>query len=154
VTHKFRFGGHKGYLTVGMYDDGRPGEIFVKIAKEGSTLSGLLDALAVTTSVALQHGVPLSALTAQWRHTRFDPAGPTGNPDVPLATSLTDYLAAWLDQRFGQASEPASASVGVDLATGLDATVSQVICAACGAVMVRAGACHTCPSCGSSGGCG
>ncbi len=97
VTHKFEVAGHEGYLTVGYYDDGEPGEIFIKMAKEGSMASGLLDGLAMTMSVAIQHGVPLKLLCDKFKHTRFEPSGFTNNPDIPMATSLLDYIGKWLE---------------------------------------------------------
>ncbi|MGH8734434.1 MAG: hypothetical protein ACREVB_12170, partial [Burkholderiales bacterium] len=98
-THKFDIAGHEGYITVGLYDDGRPGEIFVKINKEGSTVSGLTDAVAKLASIALQYGVPLDDLAPKMRNTRFEPYGPTGNPQVPWATSVVDYIFHWLQVR-------------------------------------------------------
>ncbi len=97
VTHKFEVAGHEGYLTVGYYDDGEPGEIFIKMAKEGSMASGLLDGLAMTMSVAIQHGVPLKLLCDKFKHTRFEPSGFTNNPEIPMATSLLDYIGKWLE---------------------------------------------------------
>src|SRR5207245_2644669 len=101
ITHKFRVGDQDGYLTVGLYDDGRPGELFVKINKEGSTVSGLMDAVAKLSSIALQFGVPLSELAPKMRNTRFEPYGPTSNPEIPWATSIVDYVFRWLEVKFG-----------------------------------------------------
>ena len=92
MTHKFRVGEQEGYITVGLYDDGTPGEVFVKISKEGSTVSGLTDAIAILTSIALQYGVPLDKLAEKLEHTHFEPAGPTANEDLPFATSILDYI--------------------------------------------------------------
>jgi ribonucleoside-diphosphate reductase alpha chain len=100
ITHKFNIGGHEGYLTVGKYDDGRPGEIFIKMAKEGSTLSGIMDGFALSVSIALQYGVPLKALVDKFIHTRFEPSGFTGNPEIPYAKSVLDYIARWLGGKF------------------------------------------------------
>lgn len=102
VTHKFSVAGHKGYITVGLYDDDTPGEVFIVIAKEGSTISGLMDTVAVLISLSLQWGVPLSDIVRKLSHTRFEPSGPTGNPDPDLrtASSITDYIARWLAKRF------------------------------------------------------
>jgi ribonucleoside-diphosphate reductase alpha chain len=100
ITHKFRVGEQEGYLTVGLYDDGGPGEIFVNISKEGSTIRGLMDAVAMLTSVALQYGVPLENLVAKFRGVHFEPAGFTNNPKIPSATSLVDYIFRWLEMRF------------------------------------------------------
>jgi ribonucleoside-diphosphate reductase alpha chain len=100
LTHKFRVGEQEGYVTVGLYDDGMPGEIFVNISKEGSTIRGLMDSVAVLTSVALQYGVPLRNLVEKFRGVRFEPAGMTSNPQVPAASSLVDYIFRWLEVRF------------------------------------------------------
>jgi ribonucleoside-diphosphate reductase alpha chain len=100
VTHKFSLSGHEGYITVGLYPTGQPGEIFIKMAKEGSTVSGMMDSFATSISIALQHGVPLKVLCAKFAHTRFEPSGWTGNPQIGLATSLMDYIFRWLDLRF------------------------------------------------------
>jgi len=100
ITHKFSIGGHEGYVTVGMYDDGSPGEIFIKMAKEGSTLSGFMDGLALSVSIGLQYGVPLKVLVDKLINTRFEPSGYTGNPAIPYAKSVLDYLARWLGGRF------------------------------------------------------
>jgi ribonucleoside-diphosphate reductase alpha chain len=100
--HKFEVAGHEGYIHVGFYDDGTPGEIFIKMAKEGSTISGLMDTLATLTSLSLQYGVPLSALVSKFSHVRFEPSGFTKNPDIPIAKSLTDYIFRFLGTRFGQ----------------------------------------------------
>src|SRR3974377_511176 len=100
VTHKFSVGGHEGYITVGMYPDGRPGEIFIKMSKEGSTLSGVMDGLALTLSIGLQYGVPLKVLVDKLVNTRFEPSGITANPNIRFATSVLDYIARWLGGRF------------------------------------------------------
>jgi ribonucleoside-diphosphate reductase alpha chain len=100
VTHKFRVGEQEGYVTVGLYEEGVPGEIFVNISKEGSTIRGLMDSVAVLTSVALQYGVPLENLVAKFRGVHFEPAGLTNNPRIPTATSLVDYIFRWLELRF------------------------------------------------------
>jgi ribonucleoside-diphosphate reductase alpha chain len=100
VTHKFQVAGHEGYITVGLYNDGMPGEIFLKMAKEGSTVSGLMDSLATMTSIALQYGVPLRDLVNKFAHVRFEPAGFTGNAEIPIAKSIVDYVFRWLGSRF------------------------------------------------------
>jgi len=100
VTHKFSIAGHEGYITVGMYPTGQPGEIFIKMAKEGSTVSGLMDAFATSISLALQHGVPLKVLCEKFAHTRFEPSGWTGNEQIGYAKSLMDYIFRWLQLRF------------------------------------------------------
>jgi ribonucleoside-diphosphate reductase alpha chain len=100
VTHKFAVGGHEGYLTVGLYKDGMPGEIFITMAKEGSTVSGLMDSFACAISIGLQHGVPLKLLCEKFAHTRFEPSGWSGNPDIGFAKSIMDYIFRWLQLRF------------------------------------------------------
>ncbi|MDA1061942.1 MAG: adenosylcobalamin-dependent ribonucleoside-diphosphate reductase, partial [Chloroflexi bacterium] len=102
LTHKFRVGEQEGYLTVGLYEDGTPGEVFVKIAKEGSTVSGLTDAVAVLISIALQYGVSLEKLADKLERTRFEPYGTTSNPDLPFATSIIDYIFRWLRLHFAK----------------------------------------------------
>ena len=100
VTHKFQVAGHEGYITVGLYPDGQPGEIFLKMAKEGSTISGLMDTLATMTSLALQYGVPLRDLVNKFAHVRFEPSGFTGNAEIPIAKSIVDYVFRWMGSRF------------------------------------------------------
>ncbi|HYC07511.1 MAG TPA: vitamin B12-dependent ribonucleotide reductase, partial [Candidatus Binatia bacterium] len=100
ITHKFDISGHEGYITVGLYPDGQPGEIFLKMAKEGSTVSGLMDSFATTVSVALQYGVPLRDLVNKFAHVRFEPSGFTGNSEIPIAKSSVDYIFRWLGSRF------------------------------------------------------
>ncbi|RMH41022.1 MAG: vitamin B12-dependent ribonucleotide reductase [Deltaproteobacteria bacterium] len=113
LTHKFSIAGHDGYVTVGLYDDGTPGEIFVRMAKEGSVIAGLMDSFATAVSLALQHGVPLKLLAEKFKGTRFEPAGFTGNQEIPIATSIMDYLFRWLSLRFLEAEEhPAAALKG------------------------------------------
>jgi ribonucleoside-diphosphate reductase alpha chain len=100
VTHKFNVGGHEGYIIVGLYPDGQPGEIFVKMAKEGSTVSGLMDSFALAVSISLQHGVPLKLFCEKFAHTRFEPSGWSSNPDIGFAKSIMDYIFRWLQLRF------------------------------------------------------
>jgi hypothetical protein len=100
ITHKFNVGGHEGYLTVGLYKDGMPGEIFITMAKEGSTVSGLMDSFACAVSIGLQHGVPLKLLVEKFAHTRFEPSGWSRNPDIGFAKSIMDYIFRWLQLRF------------------------------------------------------
>jgi ribonucleoside-diphosphate reductase alpha chain len=100
LTHKFSIAGHEGYITVGMYEDGKPGEIFLVMAKEGSTISGLMDAFATSISMALQYGVPLEALVDKFSHVRFEPSGFTKNPEIGYAKSITDYIFRWLATKF------------------------------------------------------
>ena len=177
VTHKFSIAGHEGYLTVGLYADGKPGEIFLRMAKEGSTISGLMDTIATMTSIALQYGVPLKALTDKFSHTRFEPAGFTNNPEIPMAKSVTDYVFRYLANRFLQEesvvtdaqeteAEPtglaevrrvAIAGGSVDRTKGERSTfVNQAdapTCTECGTITVRNGACYKCPNCGATSGC-
>ena len=178
VTHKFSIAGHEGYLTVGMYEEGQPGEIFLKMAKEGSTVSGLMDTIATMTSISLQYGVPLKTLVDKFSHTRFEPSGFTNNRDIPIAKSMMDYVFRYLGNRFltgavapdeqveqteekGLAlAEPVRGAVaggsGV-LATGAPyAIVNQAdapSCMDCGSIMIRSGACYKCPNCGGTSGC-
>lgn len=100
ITHKFALAGHEGYLTVGIYEDGQPGELFITMAKEGSTVAGLMNVFAITISMALQYGVPLATLVRKFSHVRFEPAGFTGNPDIPIAKSIVDYIFRWLGLKF------------------------------------------------------
>jgi ribonucleoside-diphosphate reductase alpha chain len=100
VTHKFGLSGHEGYITVGLYPNGSPGEIFIRMAKEGSTVSGLMDSFATAVSLALQHGVPLRVLCEKFAHTRFEPSGWTGNPEIGYAKSIMDYIFRWIQMRF------------------------------------------------------
>jgi ribonucleoside-diphosphate reductase alpha chain len=100
VTHKFSIMGHEGYLTIGLFEDGRPGEIFIKMAKEGSTLSGLVQGYCRAFSLALQYGLPLEEAVRRFKGMRFEPLGPTSNPDIPEASSIIDYVARYLEQHF------------------------------------------------------
>ncbi len=100
VTHKFSVNGHEGYLTIGLFEDGMPGEIFIKMSKEGSTLSGLIQGFSRAFSLAIQYGLPLSDAVERFRNMRFDPMGQTSNPNIPQATSILDYVAQYLDYEF------------------------------------------------------
>jgi len=111
LCHKFDVAGHEGYVHVGFFEDGTPGEIFIKMAKEGSTISGLMDTIGVLTSMALQYGVPLEVLVSKFSHVRFEPSGFTKNPDIPMAKSLIDYVFRFLGARF--LSGEARAAVGL-----------------------------------------
>ena len=110
VTHKFSINGHEGYLTIGLFDDGTPGEIFIKMSKEGSTLSGLIQGFCRAFSLAIQYGLPLSDAVERFRNMRFDPLGITSNPSIPQATSILDYVAQYLDLEFACSSREASAA--------------------------------------------
>ena len=100
ITHKFTVNTHKGYMTVGLYEDGRPGELFITMAKEGSTVGGLMDAIGILTSIALQSGVPLIDLVRKFRGTTFEPMGPTMNKQIPVASSVVDYVFTWMGLEF------------------------------------------------------
>jgi len=156
-THKFEIAGHEGYVTAGLYPDGRLGELFVLMAKEGSTVRGLTDAWATLASIALQYGVPWSAILEKFRRSRFDPAGFTDNAEIGSATSPLDYVVRWVESRFpggrrgGEAPAPASIEEALERrAAELD---SGPPCPACGAITEPAGACHRCPTCGETTGC-
>jgi ribonucleoside-diphosphate reductase alpha chain len=173
VTHKFSIAGHEGYLTVGLYDEGVPGEIFLRMAKEGSTISGLMDTIATMTSIALQYGVPLKTLVDKFSHTRFEPAGFTNSKEIPMAKSVTDYVFRYLGNRFlrdearvedeqeteaeatGLAAVAGGSGSRGDAARGR-AFVNQEDapgCTSCGCITVRNGSCYRCPNCGLSNGC-
>src|SRR6266436_6441071 len=182
VTHKFSVGGHEGYITVGMYEDNRPGEIFIKMAKEGSTLSGVMDGLALTISLGLQYGVPLKVFVDKLLNTRFEPSGITANPNIRFVSSVLDYIARWLGGRFismdylklsgaapvetsTAAAAPAAALPAMNKVS-LDAMQAALsaskltnahegapTCSECGMLMVPNGACYKCENCGSTSGC-
>ena len=162
----------RGYLTVGMYDDGTPGELFVVMAKEGSVVSGLMDSFATSVSLALQYGVPLQVLVDKFSHTRFEPSGFTGNPDIPIAKSITDYIFRWLSLKFDK--PPLEENDDADVAPEVRALPSPAPveppvqaaprqaflnqqdappCHTCGAIMYRSGACYKCNNCGATSGC-
>lgn len=170
-THKFEVDGHEGYVTVGLYSDGSPGEVFIQMSKQGSTLGGVMDSLAVLISISLQYGVPLSVLVRKFIHTKFEPAGMTINPQIPIASSIIDYLFRWLaleflpeDERptmldYSEMNEEADeVSFKSSESTSLNSTPKQElgdnqICSICGAIAVRAGSCYACPECGTTSGC-
>ncbi|MGB9456329.1 MAG: vitamin B12-dependent ribonucleotide reductase [Bryobacteraceae bacterium] len=164
ITHKFSIGGHEGYITVGMYDDGSPGELFITMAKEGSTISGLMDAFATAVSFNLQYGVPLKFLVDKFAHLRFEPSGWTGNPQVPYAKSIMDYIFRWLGAKF-LGPEYAVTEVGEtpnlrptepDPQQQLPfapVTADAPLCAECGSIMTRNGSCYKCGNCGGTSGC-
>lgn len=175
LTHKFAIAGHKGYITVGLYEDGTPGEVFITMAKQGSTISGLMDSFASMTSFALQYGVPLRFLVAKCINARFEPSGYTGNGEIPYAKSITDYIFRWMAYRFltpeelveiGLApseerpaeSAPANtpqpetkAKAAADV--GFEPHTDAPTCPECGSLMVVNGSCHKCMNCGSTSGC-
>jgi ribonucleoside-diphosphate reductase alpha chain len=135
VTHRFDIAGHEGYITVGLYPDGQPGEIFLKMAKEGSTVSGLMDSFATTVSVALQYGVPLRDLVNKFAHVRFEPSGFTGNQEIPIAKSIVDYIFRWLGSRFLTTDEKASLGL-IDRSAIADASSEPAQPAAAAAVTI------------------
>ncbi|MGI8989473.1 MAG: vitamin B12-dependent ribonucleotide reductase [Bryobacteraceae bacterium] len=164
ITHKFSIGGHEGYITVGMYEDGTPGEIFVTMAKEGSTISGLMDSFATAISYNLQYGVPLKFLVDKFGHVRFEPSGWTGNQQIPYAKSIPDYIFRWLGSKFlgtdysgGEAgATPNMRPTEQDPQESLPfpAAVSDApLCAECGGIMTRNGSCYKCGNCGGTSGC-
>jgi ribonucleoside-diphosphate reductase alpha chain len=177
VTHKFSIGGHEGYITVGMYEDGRPGEIFIKMSKEGSTLSGIMDGLALTVSIGLQYGVPLKVYVDKLLNTRFEPSGITANPKIRFVSSVLDYIARWLGGRFISADYlklNGAATSEIVAAAAPAPVVAQALaalpvlspsskpsnahegaptCSECGMLMVPNGACYKCENCGSTSGC-
>src|SRR5262245_57533112 len=127
VTHKFSIAGHEGYLTVGLYEDGQPGEIFLRMAKEGSTVSGLMDTIATMTSIALQYGVPLKALVDKFSHTRFEPAGFTNNASIPIAKSVMDYVFRYLGNRFLAGEPEVADEQEVQVSVGLPAPLRAAV---------------------------
>ncbi|MGQ9633880.1 MAG: vitamin B12-dependent ribonucleotide reductase [Bryobacteraceae bacterium] len=165
VTHKFSIAGHEGYITVGLYEDGQPGEIFITMAKEGSTISGLMDGFATAISFALQYGVPLKFLVDKFSHVRFEPSGWTPNPQIPYAKSILDYIFRWMGAKFlgpeyalGEAGEsaklrPTEPELQPKLPFG-PAIEDAPVCSECGGLMTRAGTCYKCENCGSTSGCG
>jgi ribonucleoside-diphosphate reductase alpha chain len=181
ITHKFDIAGHEGYIIAGMYEDGKPGEIFITMSKEGSTISGLMDSFATAISIALQYGVPLQGLVDKFSHMRFEPSGFTKNPDIPMAKSIMDYIFRWLASKFldgeaqqeagvikQEASEEAHQNKVVSIAPNTPrggAPVSSISavtslyqqdappCPDCGAIMIRSGACYKCMNCGAVSGC-
>ena len=108
ITHKFNVAGHEGYLTVGLFEDGRPGELFIKIAKAGSTLSGMVQAFCRALSLSLQYGLSVEDAVRRFKHMRFEPSGPTDNPHIPHATSIVDYVARFLEHEFAEPGSQAT----------------------------------------------
>ena len=181
ITHKFDIAGHEGYITVGVYDDGQPGEIFLVMAKEGSTISGFADAFAQAISYALQYGVPLQALVDKFSHVRFEPSGMTRNPEIRFAKSIVDYIFRWMASKFlspeaqfhagvngreldeanGQPGPAVTRPPSAPAASAAPATPFSTIqnqedappCSTCGAIMIRSGACYKCVNCGNTSGC-
>ena len=153
LTHKFRVADHEGYVTCGLYEDGRPGEIFVKISKEGSMVSGLMDAVALLTSVTLQYGVPVEDLSRKLKNTRFEPYGTTGNPEIPWATSLVDYIFRWLELKFSRSASPSGSPGELAYAdepprAARTEEPTGMGCPECGALLAYQEGCMVCRACG------
>ena len=125
LTHKFDIQGHEGYINVGFYPDGRPGELFITMAKEGSTIGGLMDVLGTAISIGLQYGVPLEVFVNKFAHSRFEPAGFTKNPDIPIAKSVADYIFRWLGMEFIPGYREANAPKRLDRRGGGRAGVGR-----------------------------
>lgn len=177
MTHKFSVEGQEGYVTVGLYEDGKPGELFITMAKEGSTLSGVMDAFATAISLTLQYGVPLEFLVNKFSHVRFEPSGWTNNSQIPYAKSIIDYIFRWMASKFlspeeqaavgvqpvlsdtaaaGPTPEPRQPSLPLGNSDNAHLFVNQADappCPTCGMVMVRNGACYKCGNCGTVHGC-
>ncbi len=164
LTHKFNIGGHEGYITVGLYEDGTPGEVFISMAKEGSTISGLMDTLATSISYGLQYGVPLKFFVDKFSHVRFEPTGWTGNQQVPYAKSIIDYIFRWLGARFlgitelNEAGEtpkrrPTEPEPQQALPFNVSALGDSPMCSECGSMITRNGSCYKCENCGGTSGC-
>ena len=165
LTHHFSVGGQEGYVTVGLYEDGLPGELFIRMAKEGSTVSGLMDSFATAVSLALQYGVPLKVLCDKFSHTRFEPSGWSGIPKIGYAKSLTDYLFRWLELRFLKGEQGLLFEMPKPTRTPREVTravegLGQIVelgdapaCIFCGSLMVRNGSCYRCMTCGNTSGC-
>ena len=172
ITHHFSIAGHEGYLTVGLYPNGQPGEIFIRMAKEGSTIAGLMECFGTVVSVSLQHGVPLKVLCDKLSHTRFEPSGWTGNEELGYAKSIMDYLFRWMELRFLSGKQlplftqqmAVLERQGSEEANHAPASVSQYLhdsyevgdaplCVTCGSLMIPNGSCHKCANCGGTSGC-
>jgi ribonucleoside-diphosphate reductase alpha chain len=155
ITHKFSIAGHEGYLTVGFFDDGGPGELFVQMAKEGSTIGGLMDTIGTMVSIALQYGVPLETLIEKFTHQRFEPSGFTSNPDIKTASSVIDYVFRWMQLLVTSKAKVKPVEVMAkqpkDVKPVMD--LDSPPCPKCGTITVRNGSCHKCQNCGESLGC-
>ena len=170
ITHHFSVGGHEGYLTVGLYPNGEPGEIFVRMAKEGSTIAGLMECFGTVVSVSLQHGVPLRVLCDKLSHTRFEPSGWTGNERIGYAKSIMDYIFRWIESRFltgdqlplfnipvgGTPNDIGDVPSSATPPSGFEQSYlpgDAPLCATCGTLMVPNGSCFKCVNCGGTSGC-
>ncbi|MGE0540263.1 MAG: adenosylcobalamin-dependent ribonucleoside-diphosphate reductase [Dehalococcoidia bacterium] len=170
ITHKFQVGEQEGYITVGLYADGAPGEVFLRVNKQGSTVSGLMESLGLLTSIALQYGVPLEGLARKMKNSRFEPYGMTGNREIPTSTSLVDYVFRWLEKKF-VLGEQLSLLPGIGVSTSgheqlsmaLQASQTEAVtqdkanveyvpsgmgCPECGSLLHHAEGCLICRSCG------
>ena len=159
ITHKFDIAGHEGYLTIGLYKTGEVAEIFVSMAKEGTTISGLLGQWAMTTSIALQYGVPLDLLIEKHSYVRYEPSGFTGDETIKQAHSITDYIMRWIaanlesfkeGKDLGKVSESVSSPKSGTITTQFDGNM----CSVCGGILQQQGTCHVCNTCGTANGCG
>jgi len=142
LTHKFSIAGHEGYLTVGLYPNGKPGEMFIAMAKEGSVVSGLMDSFATAVSIMLQYGVPLKVLINKFSHVRFEPSGVTSNPEIPMAKSVMDYIFRWLDLKFGEHEPeptPAVEDTGLEETANVSAGLDEVLAEGLKAMEAAAG---------------
>jgi ribonucleoside-diphosphate reductase alpha chain len=160
ITHKFEIAGHEGYLTVGFFDDGTAGELFVQMAKEGSTIGGLMDTIGTLTSIALQYGVPLETLVEKFSYQRFEPSGYTKNKDIKQATSVIDYVFRWMRtlQRYQPIIETKLSTPTAEPPSTLNKATAHFqqdapACPKCGHIVVRNGSCYKCYNCGESLGC-
>ena len=160
LTHKFNISGHEGYITVGLYPDGRPGELFITMAKEGSTVGGLMDCFGTAVSMSLQYGVPLEVYVNKFSHTRFEPWGYTKNPEIKIAKSLVDYIFRWLGSKFlpkkeepkeVKETQPTKATNQQEQFASFQTDAPA--CDNCGSITARAGNCYLCHNCGNSVGC-
>jgi ribonucleoside-diphosphate reductase alpha chain len=164
VTHKFSIAGHEGYITVGLFEDGQPGELFITMAKEGSTISGLMDSFATAISYGLQYGVPLKFYVDKFSHVRFEPSGWTGNKQIPYAKSIMDYIFRWLGTKF-LGPEYGVSEVGDSPALRptedepqqklpfAPVVADAPVCSECGSMMTMNGSCFKCENCGGTSGC-
>lgn len=165
ITHKFSIAGHEGYITVGLYDDGQPGEIFVRMSKEGSTIAGLMDSFATAISFGLQYGVPLKFYVDKFSHVQFEPMGWTGNQEIPFAKSIMDYIFRWMSKKFLPEEEQTPIEAGKSnllrkteeesqkALPFINSTPDAPACATCGGIMTRNGSCYKCENCGGTSGC-
>lgn len=152
ITHKFSVAGHEGYITVGMFEDGNPGELFIVMSKEGSTISGLMDSFATAVSIALQYGVPLKDLIEKFTYSRYEPSGITTNENIRFASSLTDYIFKWLELKFIKNNK---INTKIEHKEPISYTFQSdaPFCSDCGSLTVRNGSCFKCLNCGSTTGC-